>query len=555
MNDSRTNGNASTPEESRTDPVVTGPHEEIIGLSIDRAGQLMADGELTSVDLTRMYLDRIRALDQDGPKLGAIMEINPDAQAIAESMDAERANGNVRGPLHGIPVLLKDNIDTADSMHTTAGSMSLINSTPPQDAFVVTRLRDAGAVILGKTNMCEWADFRDPASSSGWSARGGMTYNPYSLNRSPGGSSGGSAVAMAASLALMAVGTDTLGSIVLPASINGVVGMKPTLGLVSRAGVIPASSSQDSVGPLARSVTDVAISLTVMVGVDDRDQATQASGHMAGTDFCAHLNADALKGARLGVPTNFDFQGYSRKADTVFRGALETLASLGAEIIEPLEVPTADQLSEEPGMWERLLWDFRRDLKAYLEERGDPNVRSMADVIAFDDAHSSEELRYFGQKWLHQAEATRDNDPRAMEELDERLKRLSRDEGIDALLSEHKLDALIAPTMSPAAVVDFANGEDFAGAASDLSSIAGYPNVTVPAGRVHGLPVGLSFIGTAWSDASLLSMAYAWEQATQVYRDPTYSKEDIVIQPETPLMELPPLYDGKAGTPAKMRIQ
>lgn len=531
-----------------------GPHQEIIGLSIQRAAQLMEEGTLTSAELTQMYLDRIKALDQNGPKLASVLEINPDALAIAGSMDAERADGIVRGPLHGIPVLVKDNIDTADEMHTTAGSLALMGSTPAQDATVVARLREAGAVILGKTNMCEWADFRDPASNSGWSARGGMTRNPYSLNRSPSGSSGGSAVAMAADLALMALGTDTLGSIVLPASVCGVVGIKPTVGLVSRAGVIPASLSQDSVGPIAKFVADVAIALTAMIGMDNRDVATEASGHMHGTDFLGALDPEALKGARLGVPTNFDFQGYSRKADTVFRGALETLESLGAEIVEPLEIPTADQLGEEPGLWARLLWEFRRDLNAYLEDRRDPNVRSMADVIAFDDEHSSEELRYFGQKWLQMAEETRDIDAAAMQRVSERLDRLSRDEGIDALLNEHNLDALIAPTMSPAAVIDLANGEDFSGAASDLSSIAGYPHVTVPAGRVHGLPVGISFIGTAWSDARLLSMAYAWEQATQVFRAPTYAADDIVTRQDTPLMELPSVFEGTESVPGAMRV-
>ncbi len=533
-----------------TPGAATGPHPDLVGLSVERAARMMADGELTAAQLTQMYLDRIQALDVDGPALGSVLEVNPDALQIANDLDAEREAGNVRGPLHGIPVLLKDNFDTADSMHTTAGSLALMDSTPPQDATVVAQLREAGAVILGKANLSEWANMRGFDSSSGWSGRGGVTKNPYSLLRNPSGSSSGSAVAVAADLATVALGTETNGSIVCPASVCGVVGFKPTVGLTSRAGVIPISHTQDSTGIMAKTVADVAATLTVMTGIDERDEATAASESLAGTDFLAALDENALQGARLGVPTNFGFQGYSAKTDQVFAGVLETLASLGAEIVNGTDIPTADELNEVPGSFDRMVYEFKRDLNAYLAERGDPDIQTLADLIAFNNAHSEEELRYFGQNIFEMAEATSDDDAEMMEELNQRLNRLSRDEGIDFLLEEHNLDALIAPTMAPAAMTDLANGEKFMGASSGLTATAGYPIITVPAGLVHGLPVGLSIMGTAWSDAKLLSLAYAWEQATNMYRVPTYAEVDVVTDPATPLIELPPVFEIPDATPA-----
>lgn len=532
-----------------TPQVDTNLHPELVGLSVADASAWMEDGSLTSVQLTQMYLDRIEALDANGPALNSVLEINPDALSIAEDLDAERAQGTVRGPLHGVPILLKDNIDTADSMHTTAGSLALMGSTPPQDATVAAQLREAGAVILGKTNLSEWANMRGFGSSSGWSARGGVTKNPYSLHRNPSGSSSGSAVAVAADLTTVAIGTETNGSIVSPSSICGIVGMKPTVGLTSRAGVIPISHSMDSIGPMAKTVADVAITLTALTGVDPRDEATASSESVVGTDFLAALDANALQGARLGVPTNFGFQGYSAKTDELFAGVLESLASLGAEIVTPTDIPTADELNESPGSWERMVYEFKRAMNTYLAERGDPDIQTLENLIAFNNANSAEELRYFGQNIFEMSEATSDDDAAEMEELSERLNRLSRDEGIDAVLAEHNLDALIAPTMAPAAMTDLANGEKFMGASSNLTAIAGYPIITVPAGLVHGLPVGLTFMGTAWSDARLLSLAYAWEQATQMYRIPTYAEVDVVTDPVTPVLELPPVAEAPEGTP------
>lgn len=514
-------------------------HPEIIGLSITEAAERMASGQLTSVQLTSMYLDRIAALDSAGPTLGSVLEVNPDALAIAESLDQERAAGSVRGPMHGIPVLVKDNIDTGDSMHTTAGSLALMNSTPPRDATVVAQLRAAGAVILGKANLSEWANFRGSQSTSGWSARG-ITRNPHCLPRNPSGSSSGSAAAVAADLAIVALGTETHGSIICPGSVCGVVGHKPTVGLTSRAGVIPISHSMDSVGVFGKTVADVAISLSVMTGLDDRDLATQDSAEVVGTDFLALLDANSLRGARLGVPTNFGLVGYSAKMDALFHRVKEVLTALGAVLV-PVAIPTAGDLQHTPDVLKRMEYEFKRGMDAYLAERGDPEFRTLADIIAFNVEHADTELRYFGQETLIRSEATGDHDPEMAAAIDARLKRLSRDEGMDALLTEYDLDAIIAPAMGPAAMTDPALGEKYQGDASALPAIAGYPIVTVPSGRIHGLPVGLSFMGTAWSDARLLSLAYAWEQATGMYRTPTFAEHDIAADPATPVFEFPEL--------------
>ena len=529
---------------SPDDPTVppgesSGPHADIVGLTMDDAARLMADGAITSESLTRKYLDRIAALDASGPCVRSVLEVNADALAIAVALDAERAAGNVRGRLHGVPVLVKDNIDTADSMHTTAGSLALMNSTPAQDATVVARLRDAGAVILGKANLSEWANMRGFQSSSGWSGRGGATRNPHSLVRNPSGSSSGSAAAVAADLATVALGTETNGSIICPASVCGVVGFKPTVGLTSRAGVIPISHSQDSVGIMAKSVAEVAAVLTCLTGVDERDAATGINPSIMDTDFLAYLHVDALQGVRLGVPRNMGFTGYSHKADVVFYAALDVLRALGAEIVTDFDIPSGDELQQRPGAFERMVYEFKGDLNAYLAGRGDPEFATLGDVIAFNNTHADEELRYFGQDVMEKSQATSDDDAEEMRELDLRLQRLSREEGIDAVLREHRLDALVAPSMPPAMMTDLANGEKFMGAASNLAAIAGYPIITVPAGLAHAMPVGISFIGTAWSDASILSLAYAWEQATQMYRSPTFYAGDIVADPGTPQFELP----------------
>lgn len=532
-----------------TNTVDAGPHPELKVHSITDVQNQLTSGDITSVDLTQRYLDRIAALDSDGPMLSAVLELNPDALDIAAELDAERAEGNVRGPLHGVPIILKDNFDTADAMHTTAGSLALMDSTPPQDATVVQRLREAGAVIIGKSNLSEWANMRGFQSSSGWSARGGVVKHPFASLRNPSGSSSGSAVAVSAGFCTIALGTETNGSIVCPASVNGVVGFKPTVGLTSRAGVIPISHSQDSAGVLAKTVTDVAIALNAMVGVDDRDEATSASEEHAATDFVAELDVHALQGVRLGVPGNFGFVGYSNKADAVFAGVVKSLESLGAEVVMDIEIPTADQLNEVPGAFDRMVYEFKRDLNAYLAERGDPDFATLTDLIAFNNEHADEELRYFSQNIFEMADATSDDDAEKMQELSDRLNRLSREEGIDAVLAEHNLDALIAPTMPPASMTDLANGEKFMGASSGLSATAGYPLITVPAGLAHDLPVGLSIFGTAWSDAKLLSLAYAWEQATQMYRQPGFIEGGIAEDPNAPVYELPPVFDTPA-TPA-----
>lgn len=525
------------PENSPTG--IRGPHTSLIGRSIDQLTAQMDQGTFTSVELVESYIERIAALDADGPRLNSVLEVNPDARAIAAERDAERARGDIRGPLHGVPVLLKDNIDTADSMHTTAGSLALMDSTPSRDATVVTRLRDAGAVILGKTNLSEWANFRGTGSSSSWSARGGLAKHPYALTRNPSGSSSGSAVAVAASLAPVAIGTETNGSIVSPASACGVVGVKPTVGLTSRRGVIPISHSQDSVGVFGVSVADTALVLTAIAGVDVRDPATTAGKHLAGTDFRAMLDIDALRGARLGVPVNIGTTGYSRSADTIFEAAIGVLESLGATVVRDIQVPSADELGERPGEFQRLVNEFLVDINAYLAERGDPAFKTLADLIAFNTDHADEELRWFGQELFEMAQNTANEDETAKAELDARLRRLSRQEGLDATLKAHDLDALIAPTRAPASQTDLVNGEKHVGGASTLPAIAGYPIITVPAGFAYGLPVGLSFMGTAWSDARLLSLAYAWEQATRMYREPAYREDDIAADPATPQYELP----------------
>ena len=537
-----------TQEESdSSSPISQGPDADSVGLTIAEASRRMAEGELTSETLTRQYLERIAAIDAGGPMLKSVLELNPDALAIAAERDVERAAGTVRGPLHGVPVLVKDNIDTADTMHTTAGSLALMGSVPAQDATVVARLREAGAVILGKANLSEWANMRGFQSSSGWSGRGGSTKNPHCLVRNPSGSSSGSAAAVAADLATIALGTETNGSIISPASACGVVGFKPTVGLTSRAGVVPISHTQDSVGVMAKSVADVATTLSCLVGVDERDPATGGNASLVGTEFLATLDANALSGARLGVARNMAYTGYSHKADAVFDAALAVLRALGAEIVTDFEIPSGDEIMERPGAFERMVYEFKRDLNAYLTERGDSEFTTLADIIAFNSAHADEELRYFGQNVMEMSEATSDDDAAEMRALDERLQRLSRDEGIDAVLREHRLDALIAPSMPPAMMTDLANGEKFMGAASNLAAIAGYPIITVPAGLAHRMPVGISFTGTAWSDTSILSLAYAWEQATQMYRTPTFYAGDIVADPDTPRFELPVITGDPPG--------
>ncbi|HEX2350420.1 MAG TPA: amidase [Ktedonobacterales bacterium] len=513
----------SEPSEQFDPQRFSAPHEQIEELTIARAQERMAAGDLTARQLTMMYLERIAAMNEAGPALRAVIETNPQALEIAETLDRERAASGPRGPLHGIPVLLKDNIDTADQMQTTAGSLALADSRPASDAFVAVRLRAAGAVLLGKANMSEWANFRSSQSSSGWSARGGQARNPYALERSPSGSSSGSATAVAANLALVALGTETNGSIISPAAANGVVGIKPTVGLTSRAGVIPIAHSQDSVGPFGRTVADAAATLGALTGIDPRDDATQASAGRGFTDYTQFLDADALRGARIGVARE-TFFGYSEKSDPLAEAAIAILRSCGAEVIDPANIPTATALRDTPAEIEVLLYECHHDLDAYLATR-DGAVRSLEQLIAFNDAHAAAEMPFFGQDRLTAAAAkgplTEEAYLRALAEI----RRLARGEGIDAALQAHRLDALFTLTGGPAWKIDLLNGDPSGGGggSSGPAALAGYPIITVPLGMVAGLPIGASFTGTAFSEPKLIALAYAFEQATLARTRPTYA--------------------------------
>ncbi len=481
----------------------------------------MTQGNVTARQLTQGYIERIQSLDQKGPTLRSVVEINPDALEIAQALDQERAEKGPRSPLHGIPILLKENIATLDRMETTAGSLALLGARPPRDAFVARKLREAGAVILGKTNLSEWANFRSENSSSGWSGRGGQTRNPYVLDRTPCGSSSGSAVAVAANLVAAALGTETDGSILCPSSINGVVGIKPTVGLTSRAGVIPIAHSQDSVGPFARTVTDAAIVLGAISGVDVHDPMTQHSVDASFNDYMQFLNVDGLKGARIGVCRQVYF-GYSTKTDAVINAGIERMAVLGATIIDHADIPTALQMSSSQSEFHVLLYEFKAHLNAYLEELNESSVRSLADIIAFNDAHIDEEQPYFGQEILLQAQETTNlNDPLYLNALAENH-RLARQEGIDAVMDEYKLDALVMPTRGPAWCIDWLNGDHDIGGSAQAAALAGYPAISVPAGFVFGLPVGITFMGRAFSEPTLIKLAYAFEQATKQRRPPQF---------------------------------
>ena len=490
----------------------------ILEAGVREQQQLMAAGKLTSHALTSQYLARIRNIDKAGPCINAVIEINPEALKLALDMDRERTAGRVRGPLHGIPILLKDNIATGDRMSTTAGSLALAGVRARRDAHVAAQLRAAGAIIIGKTNLSEWANMRSTQSVSGWSARGGLTRNPYALDRNCSGSSSGSGAAIAAGLATLAVGTETDGSIVSPASICGVVGIKPTLGLVSRSGIIPIAHSQDTAGPMARTVADAALLLAALAGVDPRDPATRDSAATR-IDYAAALEPGGLQGKRLGVARNFF--GYHADLDAVITKALEELTAQGAILVD-VEVPNSDKYGDSET--EVLLYEFKADLEAYLKEYA-PHapVANMADVIAFNRAHAQEELPYFGQEYLERAQEKGDLETPAYRAALANNGRYARAEGIDQVMKEHRLDALVAPTGGPAWLTDFINGDHFGGSFSSPAAVAGYPHITVPAGQVHGLPVGLSFVGAAYSEAALIRMAYSYEQATLHRRAPQFN--------------------------------
>src|SRR6266496_595263 len=481
----------------------------------------MAARQLTARQLTEMYIERIHALNRRGPNLKAVLEINPEALALADALDQERQRNGPRSPLHGLPILIKDNVATADQMQTAAGSLALLGARSPRDAFVVSRLRAAGAVILGKTNLSEWANFRSNNSSSGWSARGGQTLNPYVLDRTPSGSSSGSATAVAANLAVAAIGTETDGSIICPASANAVVGIKPTLGLTSCAGVIPIAHSQDTVGPLARNVADAATLLSALTGVDARDPTTRASAGRVPADYTQFLDPDGLRGARIGVARQCYF-GYSAKADAIVNAAIERLRALGAEIIDPADIPTAQQISSSKAELTVLLAEFKADLNAYLAELPYARVRTLAEIIEFNNAYASEELQYFGQDLFLLAQNAPALDDEAYLNALATNQRLARQEGIDAVMQEYRLDALVAPTSSPPWSIDLVNGDHSIGASSQPTALAGYPAITVPAGYVFELPVGLTFMGLAFSEPTLIRLAFAFEQAMKIRRSPRY---------------------------------
>jgi amidase len=479
----------------------------------------MAAGTLTARRLTAAYLSRIAALDGKGPALHHVIETSPDALAVAEALDAERRAKGARGPLHGVPVLLKDNVDTADKMTTTAGSLALAGSIPPRDATVARKLREAGAVLLGKANLSEWANIRSNHSSSGWSARGGQAKNPYVLDRNPCGSSSGSAAAVAANLCALAIGTETDGSIVCPSSANGIVGIKPTLGLVSRAGIIPIAHSQDTAGPMARTVRDAAVLLGALVGVDDRDVATAEAARRGASDYTRFLEADGLRGARIGVVRK-SF-GFNPRVDRLMEDALAEMVRRGAILVDPAEIPHAGEYDDSE--LEVLLFELKADLAAYLQALGPAApVKTLADVIAFNEAHRAEEMPYFGQELFLKAEEKGPLTTPAYREALEKNQRLSRAEGIDAVMDQHRLDALVAPTGGPAWTTDLVNGDHFSGGSSTAPAVAGYPNINVPVGSIYGLPVGISFIGRAWSEPTLLKLAFAFEQATHFRRPPRF---------------------------------
>jgi amidase len=488
--------------------------------TIDQLQQDLTAGRVTSLRLVELYLGRIRDLDQDGPALDSVLAVNPRAADDARALDAERAGGRVRGPLHGIPILIKDNIETIDPLPTTAGSLALVGNVTNRDAPVVARLREAGAIVLGKTNLSEWANIRSTHSTSGWSAVGGLTKNPYALDRNPCGSSSGSGAAVAANLAVAALGTETDGSVTCPASINGLVGVKPTVGLVSRRHIIPISTMQDTAGPMTRSVADAATLLTVMAGRDDADPAThEADSHRV--DYVAALSANALAGKRLAVARFL--MGYLPQLDAAFDAAVEQIRAAGATVV-PVESQAAmARLSDDELMV--LVTDFRMEVNAYLASApAAVATRSLADLIAFNKANAPRELPYFGQEIFERAEMTATADLAAHRRRQADNRKAAGPDGIDRLLKTHAADALIAPTVGPAWVTDLVNGDRFSGSATTLPAIAGYPHVTVPMGAINGLPVGLSFIGTAWSEAALLSMAYAFEQRTHARRPPVFER-------------------------------
>jgi amidase len=496
------------------EPARTHARVDVVELSATEAARLMREGALTARDLTQAYLDRIAAIDDAGPALNAVIDINPRALADADARDAERKAGKVRGPLHGLPILIKDNVDVA-GMVNSAGSLALAEYRPAADAFLVARLRDAGVVILGKTNLSEWANFRSTRSSSGWSSRGGQTKNPYALDRNPCGSSSGTGAAIAASLAAFGVGTETDGSIICPASVNGLVGLKPTVGLVSRRGIIPISVSQDTAGPMTRTVGDAALLLGALAVPDAADPAGPASSGKIG-DYTAALTTDALKGKRFGVLRQA--MGYHPDVDAAMEKGIATLKVAGAAI-EDVKVPTYEKWGEPE--FEVLLYEFKDGLDAYLKTAGSPHG-SLKALIAWNTAHASTAMPFFGQEIFEKAQAKGPLTDTAYRKARDSARRLAGKEGLLAVLDGKKLDALIAPSTAPAWLTDHVLGDHFAGAGYGMAAVAGTPSLTVPMGESHGLPIGLTFMGRAYSEADLLAFGHAFERATKARKPPAF---------------------------------
>jgi len=496
------------------------PSFELEELTIDDLQAGIKSGKYTSRTITEKYLSRIEAIDKSGPALNSVIEVNPEALAIADSLDRERKEKGARGPLHGIPLLIKDNIDTADKMMTTAGSLALVGAPkPPRDSFVAAQLRKAGAVILGKTNLSEWANIRSSHSSSGWSGRGGLTRNPYALDRNPCGSSSGTGAGVSANLAVGGIGTETDGSVVCPSSVNGLAGIKPTVGLVSRAGIIPISHSQDTAGPMCRTLRDAAILLGALTGVDPEDSYTSDSQGKSSTDYTKFLDANGLKGARIGVARKYF--GFSEAVDGVMAEAIDVMKKQGATIVDPADIETFGKFDDSELVV--FLYELKADLGKYLARLGPAApMKNLADLIAFNNQNAAREMPYFGQDMFLKSQEKGPLTEREYVDALEKNHRLSRVEGIDAVMDKFKLDALIAPTGGPAWLTDLVAGDHFGGGSSNAAAVAGYPNINITAGYIFELPVGISFFGRAWSEPTLLKLAYGFEQATQARKPPKF---------------------------------
>jgi amidase len=493
-------------------------HFEFDEATISDLQARMKSGELSAHSLATAYLARIDEIDKHGPALNSVIEVNPDALAIADALDKERKAKGPRGPMHGIPVLIKDNIDTADRMQTTAGSLALVGSKPAQDSGVARKLREAGAVILGKTNLSEWANIRSSHSTSGWSGRGGLTKNPYALDRNACGSSSGSGAAASANLCMVAVGSETDGSIVCPSSANGIVGIKPTLGLISRAGIIPIAHSQDTAGPMARTVRDAAILLGALAGSDPRDSATSDADTKLQKDYTQFLDPNGLRSARIGVARKYF--GFNDAVDELMNHLIDQMKIAGAVIVDPADLESHGKFDDTEMLV--LLYELKADLNAYLASRPDAQVRSLADVIAFNEKNKDKEMPYFGQDLFLKAQ---EKGPLTDKEYVAALAAnhsLSREHGIDGVMDKFHLDAVVAPTGGPAWITDLANGDHAVGGSSNAAAVAGYPNINVPAGFVFGLPIGISFFGRAWSEPTLLKIAYGFEQSVKARKAPEF---------------------------------